>query len=75
MHGPQQDLLRMADWGLGLTFPDYPILQCMSHGGCVGPKLRKTATRGTKGHCGGRLTRIVVGSIHLYRRLVWRGKR
>ena len=75
MHGPQHDLLRMADWGLWLTFPDHPILQGMSHGGCVGPKLRKTATRSTKGHCRGRLSRIVVWSIHLDWRLMRRRKR
>ena len=61
MHGPQHNLLRMvADWGLGLGFPDHPVLQGMGHGGRVGSKLSKTATRGAKGHRRDRLGRVVV---------------
>ncbi len=75
MHGPQHDLLRMADWGLGLSFSDHPVLQGMCHGCRVGPKLRKTTSRGAKGHYRGRLCRIVVWSIYLDWRLMRRRKR
>ena len=73
MHGSHHDLLRMADRGLGLTFPDDPVLQGMSHGGCIGPELRETAARSPKGRrhcCRVTLSRAVVCSIYLYRRLM-----